>query len=775
MRVLVKGGVWKNTEDEILKAAVMKYGKNQWARIASLLARKSAKQCKSRWYEWLDPSIKKTEWSREEEEKLLHLVKLMPCQWRTISPIVRRTAAQCIEKYEELVSRHVDRGEDYDPENDPRRLRVGEIDPNPETKPAVPDPVDMDEDEKEMLHEARARLANTKGKKAKRKAREKQLKDARRLAALQKRRELKAAGIELPSRRRRRKIKGIDYEREIPFFHQPQPGFYDTSDEKGNKPFEFKRRKLSDLEGRRRHEEELKMRRQDRLKERKKLEENLPFALGKKTEDEELTRREKLKLPATQVTDEELRQIQKANYNPAADDDDEDRSQVTKGLVSSYTPVATPGRPGGFGGATPGRGTPLRTPNRSDILAKEAQNIYAMQAAQTPLRGGENPDILDSDFSGVTPRSSMQSTPNPYATPGGVSSSRTPSRTPVRDNMGINDEDEMLRDETMSDRDRHKSQIRSLKAGLASLPKAKNDVEIAIPEIEEEESDKPFHGTSTTIKDALDIEQEMTAKKQAELEEKLRVRSIVMKRDLPRPVSVSSLYIGKKKKGKKGSSVEPSDLIKEEMLRIMGHDCTLFPKKGVSSPVSVDRHEYDLFSSAQMKSARAAIDAELRNVRGSSEIDQEHFNSMWDVTNDDMILLPPNKFALKSKAPTRDHVDALNHSLDLLDDEFNATVNRNNALLKRVGIYHGGYLKRSQALWKNIAQLCEDIEELDSDVSMTDRVMKAEEVAIANRIKDGQERVREVLDIENTLQNQYAQRQRGLDEAQSAPTAMQVD
>jgi pre-mRNA-splicing factor CDC5/CEF1 len=69
----------------------------------------------------------------------------------------------------------------------------------------------MDEDEKEMLSEARARLANTKGKKAKRKAREKQLEEARRLAVLQKRRELKAAGIELP--KPRRKVKGIDYNR----------------------------------------------------------------------------------------------------------------------------------------------------------------------------------------------------------------------------------------------------------------------------------------------------------------------------------------------------------------------------------------------------------------------------------------------------------------------------------------------------------------------------------------------------------------------------------
>ena len=55
VRVIIKGGVWKNTEDEVLKAAVMKYGKNQWARISSLLTRKTPKQCKARWFEWLDP------------------------------------------------------------------------------------------------------------------------------------------------------------------------------------------------------------------------------------------------------------------------------------------------------------------------------------------------------------------------------------------------------------------------------------------------------------------------------------------------------------------------------------------------------------------------------------------------------------------------------------------------------------------------------------------------------------------------------------------------
>jgi len=60
---MLRGSVWKNAEDEVLKAAVMKYGMNQWSRISSLISRKSAKECKDRWYEWLDPHIKKTEWT----------------------------------------------------------------------------------------------------------------------------------------------------------------------------------------------------------------------------------------------------------------------------------------------------------------------------------------------------------------------------------------------------------------------------------------------------------------------------------------------------------------------------------------------------------------------------------------------------------------------------------------------------------------------------------------------------------------------------------------
>ncbi len=55
-----------------------------------------------------------------------------------------------MEHYEKLLD--VAQGKE-DLEDDPRKLKPGEIDPCPENKPAKPDPVDMDEDMKEMLAE----------------------------------------------------------------------------------------------------------------------------------------------------------------------------------------------------------------------------------------------------------------------------------------------------------------------------------------------------------------------------------------------------------------------------------------------------------------------------------------------------------------------------------------------------------------------------------------------------------------------------------------------
>ena len=327
MKYHVKGGTWKNAEDEILKAAVMKYGLNQWARISSLLVRKSSKQCKERWYNWLDPKLKKTEWTKEEDEQLITLVKMFPCQWKTIAPFLGRSAHMCIEHFQELLDKAENR--QVDPNNDPRKLRPGEIDPNPESKPARPDPIDLDDDMKETLNEARARVANTRGKKAKRKIREKQLEEARKLATLQKKRELRAAGIEFHVSIAKRLLKETNYNRDVPFMREvPKGTWTDDNDNETPAPDKYKADiNLQYLEGRSRDIQEEKQKKKDEAKLKSLKLKNLPkaFEIINKKYNFADTRKDKINLPKPENdNDIEMKKENDMDINDEESEDDEE-------------------------------------------------------------------------------------------------------------------------------------------------------------------------------------------------------------------------------------------------------------------------------------------------------------------------------------------------------------------------------------------------------------------------------------------------------------------
>jgi len=632
IRIMVKGGVWKNSEDEILKAAVMKYGLNQWPRVASLLNRKSAAQCKGRWYEWLDPAIKKTEWTREEEEKLLHLAKILPAQWRTIAPIVGRTPAQCLEHYERLLDAAQQRSGDMEAgemKDDPRKLRPGEIDPAPETKPARPDPIDMDEDEKEMLSEARARLANTKGKKAKRKAREKMLMEAKRLASLQKRRELKAAGLELKMREKKRKY--IDYGREIPFQRTAPAGFYATGDEKveGQKQAldpRFEALRVDKMEAERRDEEENRLRNQDKKRHKKLVQENLPQmvqALNQLNDPASIRRRVPLSLPAPQVTDSDLEEIVKLG---AAQGGGGGGEGATAGLLGDYrergTPLATPMR------------TP-RTVSGQDVIMQEARNLLLMRAAETPLKGGEavmgsleegtgfethEPRSVRGGGGGgreggggmMTPMSSMGGGGGGGETPliggrrggrggGSVSSastmrSRAGGMTPMRDQLGLNQgggeggmagQQQQQQLMVMGEKRRAKALRAQMAEGLQGLPEPQYSYEISVPELEEEEEEEegreagvggPVEGEDAADRDAREAERKR-AREEAELER----RSTVLKRGLPRPGVVDAEVFQARGRAAAAAAVEGDEkaladgMVQKELYAMLMHDNAKYP------------------------------------------------------------------------------------------------------------------------------------------------------------------------------------------------------
>ena len=84
-RGLVKGP-WKEEEDEIILRCIAD-GMQKWSDIAKHVPGRVGKQCRERWHNHLDPSLKKTPWEEEEDAILIHAQRKWgpwqcPCAWR---------------------------------------------------------------------------------------------------------------------------------------------------------------------------------------------------------------------------------------------------------------------------------------------------------------------------------------------------------------------------------------------------------------------------------------------------------------------------------------------------------------------------------------------------------------------------------------------------------------------------------------------------------------------------------------------------------------------
>ena len=367
-----------------------------------------------------------------------------------------------------------------------------------------------------MLSEARARLANTQGKKAKRKAREKQLEEARRLAALQKRRELRAAGITVQQKNKRKR--GVNYNTEIPFEKRPASGFYDTSTEHIDPlAADFSRMRQQHLDGELRSEKEEIERRKDKQKMQKRKENNVPSAM---LSDEPLKKRSKLVLPEPQISDQELQQVVKLGRASEVAREVATESGITlsDSLLADYS-------------LTPNIAATPRTPAVVDRVLQEAQNVMALTHVDTPLKGGLNTPLLNPDFGSVVPVTSAIATPNTvlmtpfrsqrsdgtplttsFNTPTSRNQNGTTAPTPVRDKLSINPDDSLEGSETSVVQKQLKEQLR---AGLSTLPTPRNDYEIVVPENEANEDDADESAGMDVVEDQADID----ARRQQEIVE----------------------------------------------------------------------------------------------------------------------------------------------------------------------------------------------------------------------------------------------------------------
>lgn len=101
-------------------------------------------------------------------------------------------------------------------------------------------------------------------------------------------------------------------------------------------------------------------------------------------------------LPSPQMGDKDLELLGKLNSMNIIS---KDMNPATRALIGDYSQRE----------ATPSN---LRTPRYNDAIIKEAQNVLALQNVETPLVGGHNLPLNNPDFSGLTPKTKVPSTPN---------------------------------------------------------------------------------------------------------------------------------------------------------------------------------------------------------------------------------------------------------------------------------------------------------------------------------------------------------------------------
>lgn len=83
---LIKGP-WTKEEDEMIVECIKK-GMTKWSDIAAHVPGRVGKQCRERWFNHLDPSVKKSEWTSDEDLKLISLQRQYGNKWSEIAKMM---------------------------------------------------------------------------------------------------------------------------------------------------------------------------------------------------------------------------------------------------------------------------------------------------------------------------------------------------------------------------------------------------------------------------------------------------------------------------------------------------------------------------------------------------------------------------------------------------------------------------------------------------------------------------------------------------------------
>ncbi|MCL7037637.1 hypothetical protein MKW94_006784 [Papaver nudicaule] len=497
--------------------------------------------------------------------------------------------------------------------------------------------------------------------------------------------------------------------------------------------------------------------------------------VNKLNDPETVWKRSKLILPAPQITDHELEEIDWFAGDLIAGSEAEG-SGATRELLANYSQTTQQGM-------TP-VGTPQRTHGgKADGIMMETENLARLGESETPLLGGGTPNFHPSDFSDVAPKRRDIQTPNlmaiPLSTDG--ASGVTPrigmalsgdaflsGGTPLREEFHINED--MFMPESLKHELRREAELRrNLQSGLISLPQPRNEYQIVIQPLPQD-NDEPEDMIEEDMSDRTAREK---AGEEARQEAFLKKRSKVLERELhaaSRELTRNSLV----RTDENQSSFVPPTVMerRREILGLLEHDNDKYPldekvekerKKGEKCasnrkpafvPEIEDLEEEEETKEADLSTREDIPFLHVATRRENVPIDQ--FVKVHDACPEDLMYFPARgAYGLSSVAQNMEKLGPLQNEFENVKKSMNDETKTAQSLEQEIKLLARGYQMHGRKLWIQAEATFKHMDNVAAELECFQALQKQEMLAAFYRVNVLVEEIKKQKELQQNLQHRY--------------------